>query len=223
MDITKRYYLSKCWESAKYHWAVAVVAALLFVYGLVSDYGNLVDLPIWLKVDNWPKLPLPWATAIVFAALSFIAIEGGVRFHGGTVKKFTDDADRLRNELANIGGPQLMIGYVRANYLVVQNDGGGTAYSIVLKVPEDGSIFISQPINILKENSDPTMFPLTAKQAIEAYAFVAPTRTLVVECTDGDCRKFIYHFETMTTKTSFLLKSKKCIGSAPMPHSPTEP
>lgn len=220
MDITKRYYLSKCWESAKYHLAVAVVAALLFVYGLVSDYGNLVDLPSWLKVDSWPKLPLPWATAIVFAALSFIAIEGGVRFHRGTVKKFTDDVDRLRNELANIGGPQLMIGYVQANYLVVQNDGGGTAYTVVLKVPEDGSILSSKPINILKENSSPTTFNLTAAQAMEV-ARGAKTRPLIVECTDGDCRKFIYRFEKMTDRIGFLLTGKKCIGKDPMLHSLT--
>jgi len=222
MDITKRDYFSKCWESAKYHWAVSVVAALLFVYGLVSDYGNLVDLPSSLRVDMWPKLPLPWATAIVFAALFFIAIEGGVRFHRDTVKKFTCDADGLRNDLANIGGPQLMIGYAQANYLVVQNNGGGTAYTVVLKVPEDGSVFSSKPINILKENSSPTMFNLTAAQAMEVTQG-AKTRPLIVECMDGDCRKFIYHFEKMADRIGFLLKGKKCIGKDPMLHSPTPP
>lgn len=211
MDIGKRAYFSKCWESAKYHWVFAVIGVMSFVYGLIANYGNLVNLPVWLKIENWPKLPLSWATAIVFAALFLIAIEGGVRFHRATVKSFE-----------NIGGPDIFIGYIRPNVhwhgpapLVVVNNKGQNAYTVVLKVPEDGSKFQSKAINILRDDGEPTIIPvgnghLDGTDVLMERAEALP---FIVECADGDLRKFCYRFDPPpNAKGGFLLADRKCVG-----------
>ena len=152
----------------------------------------------------------------------YVGLEKSMCQMQSELKHVKEEKDKAKADLAVIPGPQLMIGYIQANHLAVQNDGGGTAYTVILKVPEDGSVFSSKPINILKENSGPTMFNLTGEQAMEVTQG-DKTRPLVVECTDGDCRKFIYHFEKMTDRIGFLLKGKECFGKVPMLHSPTTP
>jgi|SRR5690348_14949974 len=118
----------------------------------------------------------------------------------------------ISTEINPIGGPQILIGYIRGSYLAIQNCGGGIAYTVVLKVPEDGSIFQSRPINILRENLEPTPIQLNDGRMLEATMFVthnAKGLPVIVECTDGDCHKFIHRFEKMTDQIGYLLKGRK--------------
>lgn len=202
-----------------------VVGALLVVAILILQIHYGVITPAEVRSSAW-AIAWPYV-ALVVGLFLYHAVRAPWKLDKDHLKKRKEiekENEKLRDDLADIGGPQLMIGYIQANSLAVQNNGGGTAYTIVLRVPEDGSIFSSKPINILKENSDPTIFNLTGGQAIQGYMFVtrsAKGLPVVVECTDGDCCKFVYRFEKMKDSIGFLLKGKQCVGKASMPHPPT--
>ena len=156
------------------------------------------------------------------AALFFIAIEGGVRFHRTTVKSFIGEADGLKSDLENIGGPELFIAYHRFDFaeghppLVVVNNGGGIAYSVALKIPEDGSKAKSAPINILHPDKSPVLIRVGSMARLDATDVVimhAKDLPFVVECKDADCRNFVYTFEQPAKAGSgFTLKNKRCLG-----------
>lgn len=179
---------------------LGIAGAILTLFGIAAFY--LWPTQKWI---GWTSLALAGSLVLLWAILEIVHI-----WEERKQERQTESATPQA-----IGGPQIMVGYIRGNYLAVENNGGGIAYTVVFKVPDDGSIFYSRPINILRENLEPTPIQLRSGAMIEARTFVthnAKGLPVIVECTDGDCRKFVYRFEKMTDQIGFLLKEKKCVG-----------
>jgi len=132
-----------------------VIAAVLFVYSFVVDYGELIGLPDWTRPERWPKIPLAWATAIIFAALFFIVLEGGIRLRGEAETKFNADIDQLKTQLDEVksAAPEVLISF---NYqrgmpddmpITIENYGPGVARNVRIELEDSeyGLSFRSLP------------------------------------------------------------------------------
>ena len=73
----KRQYLEDCWKRAQRHWAVAIIAALVFLYSAITNWAPVVILPKWAEPDKWLRLPLAWALVVVLACFGIIVFTGG--------------------------------------------------------------------------------------------------------------------------------------------------
>lgn len=190
----------------------------LFLYGVLIDYGGLVALPGWMRTERWPKLPLPWATAIVLAALFFIVLEGGFRLHRETIKKYENDIEDMRKKFAHIDGPQLWMGFdSRSGSLCFQNNGGGIAHNLTLKIPRDGSTFTSRTVAILRDDKDLTALTSPDMGHVSAATLVLKGVSKLpsfITCMDTEGRWFEYSFSVDENKPglSFVFEGKRCLG-----------
>jgi hypothetical protein len=125
-----RDYFGKCWKNASEHWSIAVLATLSTVYSILTASEPLVNFPEWAKAERWPKLPVAWASAIAFAALFWIVLEGGCRLRQKTL---VEHAAELTGEKEKQKAPRLFFDFdnvVAAQYamtysgLFLKNDGG---------------------------------------------------------------------------------------------------
>jgi hypothetical protein len=70
-------FLKRCWTSAKQRGPIPVVLVAFGIYHIVAWFQAWAELPrIPLSL---PKVPLPWAVAIVVIGITFLVVEGGCR------------------------------------------------------------------------------------------------------------------------------------------------
>ena len=85
----RRKYLSECAGHGKRNWVVAMLILAYPLSSFVSAVQTFIDIPLYLRL---PKLPLPWAVAIIFAGIAYVAIEGGYRLMG-SAQEFGREGD----------------------------------------------------------------------------------------------------------------------------------
>ena len=198
-------YVRECSEQSKKTAVIGVIVMVFVGIGLIENLLPFLDVD--LRV---PKIPLPWVLTILLIGLLAVILTGGYR------KSLADEEG-----MEAIGGPQIFIGFEATQWgeppLVVQNNGGGFAYNVVLKIPADGSVFTSHAVNILRDDKDVVPFQgdkvgrVTPQNLVLAGARYLP---VVVSCMDSECRWFEYCFDPPDKRygAGFRLTSKRCLG-----------
>lgn len=147
-------YLQQCWKQAKNHWVATIIAALSFVYSALT---NWVALPSAMRLDRWPKLPIPWAIAICAGAGFWIALVGGYHLKKLQEQEFQTDlaAEKRRTAKAvadlNDSAPKMSLEYSAENAtnfhgqlsgLMIRNGGkrDGFRVAIVCETTSDAGV-----------------------------------------------------------------------------------
>jgi hypothetical protein len=137
--------------------------------GLVGFFLTLLPLLSWARdefmssqhQEDWkiPKL-LPhwhwWIWVIIgLSSLLLAVLEASYR----TVRKYEvlaeaeiAERDGKLAQFEKIAGPFLWIGYDHSIGLCVQNNGGGIAHTVIMRIPHDGSWFTSYPDRSFERN-----------------------------------------------------------------------
>jgi hypothetical protein len=101
-NFDRRNHLAKCWENSQGHWVMVPIMAAAAIWGLISNYGPLIDSPLLLLViSKIPKLPLVWALIIFLSGLVFILIEGGFRYQRKQSRLFNERIEGLERSIGN--------------------------------------------------------------------------------------------------------------------------
>lgn len=215
-----------------------------------------LTVPFAIAALFWPNGPLKFLFAILAVACA-AASSYGIWAHERThVVSLLDKIEGLRSQLSDLGqrltetrGPELWLGFdprtsfssasswVRnfdpgASYikapLCVQNNGGGTAFNVVVKIPADGSAFISDSIKRVADDkarvicSPKKHIDFGGLQKILAHVLLtAPdpkgimTIPVLVTCMDGEGRAFEYDFQVdlpLSVGSPFTYKERRCLG-----------
>ena len=99
---TRRGFIANCWDYSKGHWLMLPIMAAAVVWGILSEYGPLLDTP-WLQsfIARIPRLPLHWALVIFLSGLVFILIEGGYRAMKQQTMDAADKVEALQAAMAS--------------------------------------------------------------------------------------------------------------------------
>jgi hypothetical protein len=198
-----RQYLEECSEHAG---KISIIGWIAFGVVLWEIVQNILPFAnIELKV---PKIPLPWVLTIFLLMILTVVILGGQR-----------RANEIEKQFSDIAGPELWIGYdsstIQEPPLCFQNNGGGIAYNVSLKIPLDGSVFTSNKEPILRDDRTPTICrgDTVSRVTFTGLIFAnAKTFPVLVTCMDHHLRTFEYIFEPLPHGSGFALKSKVCSG-----------
>jgi succinate dehydrogenase hydrophobic anchor subunit len=165
---TRNEYIKKCWDHARHHWLVAVVAGIFIAFSIWTEYFEpWVEAPV---VKMHKKLPLLWAMVVVLVCLVIILIEGGVQLHAANKDNWDQEkaklawenaglAQKLARAVSEPSGPELMIDFfppdisVNIVQLLVINLRDGTAHHVqVHPIKNAGLELLAEPIPYIPEN-----------------------------------------------------------------------
>lgn len=114
---SRREYLGECWKHARRNWLVATVVFASAAYSFFTTFQSILDIRS-VPLVGLPKLPLTWAAAIVFAAIAFVAIEGGYRLDQAEQEKLGKERDAVASLIRN----EKMRDDLRRDLLKTQSD-----------------------------------------------------------------------------------------------------
>jgi len=87
---------------------------------IVSEYGSQSQQALWHRLTHphwgWKS----WIIGALVIVILFL-VDGSYRNH----RELQRQIEKLRDDLQLVGGPILHVGYIRGNYLAVENAGGG--------------------------------------------------------------------------------------------------
>jgi hypothetical protein len=149
----------------------------------------------------------------------FFLVEGSYRSNReveGQLSKAYLENEELKDQFANRPGPQLWIGYNTFGDLIVQNNGGGIAHSIVLRIPDDGSWLTSKTTPIVREKDFETVRAEDVGRITCQYIIgcAKENEPVLISCIDDHGRIFEYFFEPDKQRKyqGFLFKGRRCLG-----------